>query len=77
MVHKLIQGGPRLRVRRATLRFEEKLRAAKRGTPLQLKDSFAVLTDLNFAARLTQVLILGQFFNFLFVCLRLKVQIFC
>ena len=57
--------------------LRKNLRAAKRGTPLQLKDSFAVLNDLNFAARLTQVLISGQFFNFLFVCLRLKVEIFC
>ena len=57
--------------------LRKNLRAAKRGTPLQLKDSFAVLIDLNFAARLTQVLILGQFLNFLFVCLQLKVEIFC
>jgi len=42
----LDQVGPRLRARKATLRFEEKLRAAKRGTPLQLKDSFAVLINL-------------------------------
>ena len=53
------------------------LRAAKRGTPLRLKDSFVVLIDLIFAARLTQVLVLGQFLNFLFVCLLLKVEIFC
>ena len=56
--------------------LRKNLRAAKRGTPLQLKDSFAVLIDLNFAARLTQVLILGRFLNFEFVCLQLKVEIF-
>ena len=60
--------------------LRKNLRAAKRGTPLPLKDSFAVPTDLNFAARLTQVLvllILGYILSFLFVCLRLKIEIFC
>jgi len=38
--------------------LEKYLRSAKR-TPLQLNYSFAVLIDLIFAARLTQVFILG------------------
>jgi len=39
--------------------LRKNLWAAKKGTPLQLKGSFAVLTDLTFAARLTEFLILG------------------
>jgi len=39
--------------------LRKNLLAAKRGTPMQLKDSLAVLIDLIFAARLTQFLILG------------------
>jgi len=35
------------------------LRAAKRRIPLQLKNSFAVLIDLIFAARLTEFFVLG------------------
>jgi len=39
--------------------LRKKLRAAKRGTPLQMKDSSAVLVDLVFSACLTQFFILG------------------
>jgi len=64
----LDQGGPRLRALRATLRFEEKFAGRKEKNSIAIEDLFAVLMGLNFAARLTQVLILGQFSNFLFFC---------
>jgi len=57
--------------------LRQNFQAAKRGTPLQLKDSLAVLIDLIFVARLTQFFVLGQFLSFLFVCLQLKIEIFC
>ena len=39
--------------------YRKNLRAAKRGTPLQLKDSFAVPIDVIFAVRLPKFFILG------------------
>jgi len=49
-------GGPILQHEGPHYGLRKNLRDAKRGTSLQLKNSFAVLIDLIFAARLTQFL---------------------